>query len=261
MQLAVFCTVIGLVIGSFLNVIIYRGPAWWGLIDDTDRGTLLGPRSHCPGCGHLIRSWDNIPLFSYVALGGKCRDCGFRIPLHYPLVETLGSVAALLSFLLYGPTTTALAFAVLSWTLIALAMIDLQTGYLPDALTFPLIFLGLAVNSSGMFVPLNHALIGAIAGGGAFWLVSTTYLALRKRDGLGLGDAKLLAALGAWFGWLSLPLIVLIASMSAIAGVLIVGLFRRNLSPEQIVRFGPALAVAGIIAGAITVSPQLYPAL
>lgn len=265
--LTIFCLLIGLVVGSFLNVVIYRGPAWWGLTDDTDRGTLLGPRSKCPRCRTTIRSWDNIPLISYLLLRGRCRDCGFKIPVLYPIVEGLGGAAALLSLAMFGPTIAGLWFALFCWTLIALAVIDAQTGYLPDMLTLPLIIAGfltngLAANGGGNFVPLTDAIIGAIAGGGVFWAIAAGYRALRGHDGLGLGDAKLLAALGAWLGWMALAPIVLIASLAAIILILMSRALAGDaensddITGQTLIRFGPALAIAGVAVAAIN---RIYP--
>ena len=209
----------GILIGSFLNVVIYRGPALWGLIDtDFPRGSLAAPRSYCPACRTPIARWALIPVFGYLVLGGKCSSCGARISLQYPLVEIAGGLAAALSVLAFGMSWAALAGAIFLWSLIALAVIDFKTGYLPDALTLPLILLGLALSFTGWFASPIEAITGAVIGYGAFALIGVVFRHLRQIDGLGLGDAKLLAAIGAWAGAFALPLTIFAASLIALSG-------------------------------------------
>jgi len=242
---------LGLVVGSFLNVLIFRGPAIWKLIEpEHPRGSLWGPRSQCPSCNSQIKSWHNIPLLSYLILKGQCADCSAKIPLRYPVVEALGALAAIISVALFGWNLSALVAALYLWTLIVLGAIDFETGYLPDALTLPLIALGLLVNaigSIGGFASRPEAFIGAIAGYGSFWLIAFYYERIRGREGLGMGDAKLLAALGAWCGWPALAPIVLIASVGALGFVGFAAIRGKNVEADTLIRFGPALALAGII--------------
>lgn len=243
----VFSATIGLVVGSFLNVLIYRGPSIWQLVDGESRGSLWGPRSQCPHCKKQIKSWHNIPFFSYIFLKGQCAMCKTGISLRYPIVELLGGVAAIVSVALFGWTVLALAAAIFMWTLIALGFIDYETGYLPNALTFPLIAMGLGINSISGFIPWQEALIGALIGYGSFWLIAFYYERIRGREGLGLGDAKLLAGLGAWSGWTALAPIVLISSLTALILVGVTSLSGKSVKADTLIRFGPALAAAGII--------------
>lgn len=248
-----FVALIGLVAGSFMNVIIYRGPAWWHLLDPSedntteDRGTLWGPRSQCPSCGSLIKAHDNIPLISYALLGGKCRQCSAVISVRYPLVEITGAIVALLAYWLFGPTLSAGIAALFGWTLIALAAIDAETGYLPDALTLPLLLGGLLANGFGLFIPPVHAVIGAAVGFGVFWFVAISFKVLRGREGLGFGDVKLMGALGAWLGWAPLAPLIFVASTGTLVILLIARLAGRKLGADTAIRFGPALAIAGFM--------------
>lgn len=236
----------GLLAGSFLNVVIHRGPAMWKLVDDDSRrGDLTRPRSYCPTCGKQLKAHHLIPLISYLVQGGKCTACASPISIRYPLVESLAALAGALAVFIGGAPAAAVAAALFFWMLIALAVIDLETGYLPDALTLPLLVLGLAANGAGLFTPFNNALIGAVAGFSAFWLIGAAFKRLRRIDGLGLGDAKLLAALGAWVGWQALAPIVFIAALTALIGVSAAKLAGNSISRETPLPFGPALAAAG----------------
>ncbi|MHA7871672.1 MAG: prepilin peptidase [Hyphococcus sp.] len=238
--------VLGLLAGSFLNVVIHRGPAMWKLVeDDSRRGDLARPRSYCPACGAQLRAYHLIPLISYIALGGRCASCKAAIPARYPIVEALAAAAGAAAVLIGGAPAPSAAAALYLWMLLALAAIDWETGYLPDALTLPLIVLGLAVNSAAMFAPLPDALVGAVAGFAVFWAVGAGFQSLRGIEGLGLGDAKLLAALGAWLGWQALAPVVLIASLVALAGVGVAVLRGGKVMRETALPFGPALAAAG----------------
>jgi leader peptidase (prepilin peptidase) / N-methyltransferase len=238
----------GAVLGSFLNVVIHRGPAMWKLIDGPHRGDLVAPRSSCPQCGARIRNRDLVPIVSYIMLRGRCAACGAPIPLRYPLVEIMGAAAALIALYLFGLTAAAaLAFVFLLF-LIALGVIDHETGYLPDALTLPLAALGLLVNIAALFAPFADALLGAAIGYGAFRLVDLAFTRLRGYEGLGQGDAKLLAAIGAWLGWAALPPVVFLAALLALAGVAAAALGGVKVGRETPVPFGPALAGAGAAA-------------
>ena len=244
---AILATILGLIIGSFLNVVIHRGPAIWKLVeDDSRRGNLAFPRSYCPACHAPLKRIHLVPLFSFLALRGQCAACGARISLRYPIVEGLGGLVALSAFLLFGLTSTALLAAIFSWLLIALAAIDFETGYLPDALTLPLLGIGLVTNAFGIFVPVTAALIGAATGYLSFRLIGAAFHHLRGVEGLGQGDAKLLAAIGAWFGWVALAPTVLLASFIALITALIMHVRGHSIGAETEIRFGPALAFAGI---------------
>lgn len=245
----------GLTAGSFINVVIYRGPVMWKLVDAPARGDLARPRSYCPACRVPLRVGNLIPVFSYVFQGGRCSSCGARISVRYPIVEALGGAGALLSFAMFGWTAAALLAAIAALMLIALAFIDLETGYLPDALTIPLLGLGLCANAFGIFASLTDALIGAAAGFLVFWAVSAIYRRLRKREGLGLGDAKLLAAIGAWTGWHYLPVIVFAAAIAT----LVFAFARRGAKSDDAAPFGPGLCAAGF--AALFFGEQLFTAL
>jgi leader peptidase (prepilin peptidase)/N-methyltransferase len=250
----------GLVIGSFLNVVIHRLPRMlareWQQEYADYRGETLPeeapfnlavPRSHCPHCGYTIPALENIPLLSYLALRGKCRVCGAPIGLRYPLVEAAASLLAGLSAWYFGFGVIALAAMILLWTLLALAMIDADTQLLPDCVTLPLLWLGLLVNLSGLFVPLADAVIGAMAGYLFLWTVYWLFRLATGKEGMGYGDFKLLAALGAWMGWAMLPAIVLLSSLvgAIVGGSLIVFAKHGRQVP---IPFGPYLAAAGAIA-------------
>lgn len=234
----------GLAAGSFLNVVIYRGPVLWKLVDAPARGDLVGPRSYCPACKAPLRFGNLIPIVSYLIQGGRCSSCRAEIPVRYPVVEALSGASALLAVAIFGWTASALLAAIAALMLVALAFIDLETGFLPDALTIPLAGLGLAANAFGAFASRTDALLGAAAGFLAFWAIGAIYRQIRKRDGLGLGDAKLLAAIGAWTGWIYLPLVVLVAA----AATLLVVLARRGAKPDEAAPFGPGLCAAGFTA-------------
>lgn len=256
---------LGLVIGSFLNVVILRLPRrmqaefdagcaeqrgeaadplpsrWFGL------DFLITPASTCPRCGHAIRAWENIPVLSYLLLRGRCSSCSAGIGLRYPIVEAVTGALSLLVVWHYGPTSQALVALVLVWGLIALTVIDIDEQLLPDQLTLPLVWLGLLANLDGMFTDLRSAVIGAAAGYLVLWLVFQVFRLLTNREGMGYGDFKLLAVFGAFLGWQMLPQIVLVSSLvGAVVGVSLV-MFRGR--DRQIpIPFGPYLAAAGFIA-------------
>lgn len=234
----------GLAAGSFLNVLIHRGPVMWKLVDAPERGNLVGPASYCPSCKAPLRFWNLLPIVSYMVQRGHCAACGARISLRYPLVEALGGVGAILSVALFGWTPEALLAAMAALMLIALAFIDLETGYLPDALTLPLAALGLAANAFNTFTQPVDALIGAVAGFLVFWAIGFGYRSLRNREGLGLGDAKLLAAIGAWTGWFYLPFVIFLAAVTT----LVVAIARRTATSTDEIPFGPGLCAAGFVA-------------
>lgn len=244
----IFAGALGLVAGSFLNVVIHRGPRHWDLIGGEHRGGLARPRSYCPACKHEIPASGLIPILSYVLQRGKCRFCQSRISPRYPLVEVLGAFAALLSLFVYGPTYQAFCAAMFGWALIALAFIDLETGFLPDAITWPLIALGLGVNYANIFATFGDAVIGAVAGFVSFWFIGTIFEKLRKKEGLGQGDKKLLAAIGAWSGWAMLPFVIFAGAVITLAAIAIQALRGRKTDMNQPVPFGPGLCAAGFVA-------------
>ncbi len=253
----------GLLVGSFLNVVIYRAPvileriwrhrAQLTLEMSLDEGkepapfNLLVPRSRCPHCDHRIRAWENIPVVSYLLLGGRCSNCKKLISPRYPFVEALTAVVSVITAWHFGVTVATLAALVLVWALIALAFIDYDHQILPDAITLPFLWLGLFVNSFGIFTDLNSAVFGAIGGYLSLWLVYQLFKLLTKKEGMGFGDFKLVAMLGAWFGWQLLPITILLGAFS---GAIIGGtyLMVSNQGRDHPIPFGPFLCIAGWIA-------------
>lgn len=251
--------VLGLIVGSFLNVVIHRLPRllerqWRDQCLEfltqaqaepkTGAYNLAWPGSHCPHCLAAIRPWDNIPLLSFILLRGRCRSCGAAIAWRYPLVEFLS--ALLSGFLAWrlGLGWPLLAALVFSWSLIVLCFIDLEQQLLPDQITLPLLWLGLLFNLENGFIDLPSAVIGAAAGYLLLWSIYHAYRLLRGKEGFGYGDFKLLAALGAWLGWQLLPLVVLLASLSgALVGIGLILLRRHHM--QNPLPFGPYLAIAG----------------
>ena len=254
--------VIGLCIGSFLNVVIHRLPkmmerAWRAEcaelagqpVPTEERYNLFVPRSRCPSCGTLITAFQNIPVLSYVALWGKCSNCKTPISLKYPLVELLAGVGAAYCAWRFGPTLAGCGAILFVWFAIALSFIDQETGFLPDDLTLPLVWLGLLLNVPGAFAPLPEAVIGAAAGYLFLWTVNAAFRALRGVDGMGYGDFKLTAAVGAFLGWKALPLVILLSSVLGLAfGLLQMLGAKRGWDARFRFHFGPYLAAAGIVA-------------
>ena len=252
--------VIGLCVGSFHNVDIHRLPkilerGWAAQCaelagrepEPAPRYNLVVPRSACPGCGHPITALENVPVVSWLALRGRCSACRARISPRYPIVELAAGAAALAAIARFGPTWTGLAACGFLWTLIALAFIDADTQLLPDDLTLPLLWAGLGANLFGLFVPLATAVIGAIAGYLTLWTVYWLFKLIRGKEGMGYGDFKLLAALGAWLGWPMLPQIVLVSSvLGAVGGIAAMALAKRDGAAP--LPFGPWLAGAGVVA-------------
>ncbi len=251
---------IGLMIGSFLNVVIHRIPVM--LQRETDnfialerdepmphatRYNLIVPRSACSSCGHTLSAAENIPVVSWLWLRGRCRHCRAPISVRYPTVELLTAGLSALLIWRMGSGLEGLAALLLLWTLVALTFIDLDTQILPDDLTLPLTWAGLLVNLPGLFVPLPQAVIGAVAGYLSLWAVYWAFRLVTGKEGMGYGDFKLLAALGAWLGWMMLPLIVLLSSaLGAVVGLLLILL--RGHQRDKPIPFGPFLAVAGLVA-------------
>ena len=254
--------VVGLCIGSFLNVVIHRLPKMmerdWRVQCAELRGepapeenppvyNLAVPRSACPACGHRIGALENVPIVSWLLQRGACRACRQPISIRYPLVEALGGLLAAYAIWRFGLTWKGGAACVFLWMLLALTFIDFDTQLLPDNMTLPLLWAGLIANLGGLFVTLPDAVLGAIAGYLALWAVYWLFRLIRGKEGMGYGDFKLLAALGAWLGWQMLPLIILLSSVvgAAIGISLIVFKGRDHSVP---LAFGPYLAIAGGIA-------------
>jgi leader peptidase (prepilin peptidase) / N-methyltransferase len=251
----------GLLIGSFLNVVIYRLPKMllrdWqaqareilNLPAETDRKTfnLILPNSSCPHCSHEIKPWENLPIISYLFLRGKCSACKAPISLRYPLVElACGLLSAYIAWH-FGFTWQTGAMLVLTWGLLAMSLIDADHQILPDALVLPLLWLGLIVNQFSLFTTPADALWGAIAGYLSLWSVYWLFKLITGKEGMGYGDFKLLAMLGAWGGWQILPLTILLSSLvGAVLGLIMLKL--RNAETSTPIPFGPYLAIAGWIA-------------
>jgi leader peptidase (prepilin peptidase)/N-methyltransferase len=252
--------VIGLCVGSFLNVVIHRLPkmlerqwrAECAELGDTDspaeeRFDLVVPRSRCPSCIHVITAMENIPLVSYVVLRGRCSACKARISPRYPFVETLTGVLSGYIAWRFGFSAAALGALLFCWAMVALAFIDLDTFYLPDNITLLLLWTGLVFNLSGVFTDLQSAVIGAASGYLMLWSVFWLYKIATGKEGMGYGDFKLLAAIGAWLGWKMLPMVILLSSfVGAAVGIALI-VFTRH-KREMPIPFGPYLAVAGLIA-------------
>ncbi len=253
--------VFGLLIGSFLNVVILRLPRrleYEWRRQHPDPGTqgelalepppdLVFARSRCPHCGHRIKALENVPLLSYLLLKGKCSACGGAISAQYPLVEGLTALASALIAWHFGPTVAGAGALVLTWALIALSVIDLREQLLPDAITLPLLWLGLLLNSAHVYADPASAIVGAAAGYATLWCVYQGFRLATGKEGMGYGDFKLLALFGAWLGWQSLPLVILLSSLvGALVGIglIVFGGRDRNVP----IPFGPYLAAAGWIA-------------
>ncbi|MFA7666559.1 MAG: A24 family peptidase [Burkholderiaceae bacterium] len=257
---AALAALFGLMVGSFLNVVIYRLPKMMELEWEDQAAELRGetpperppfnlmvPRSRCPRCSHPLGALENVPLLSWLAQRGRCKACASPIPARYPLVELGTALLTGLAVWQFGAGWAGLGAVLLGFALVTLTFIDLDTQLLPDSLTLPLLWLGLLFNLWGVFAPLPEAVIGAMAGYLVLWSVYWLFRLATGKEGMGFGDFKLLAALGAWFGWTALPAIILLASLvgSAVGIALILfGGHRR----EQPIPFGPYLAGAGLLA-------------
>lgn len=254
--------ILGLLIGSFLNVVIHRLPKMmhrdWqqqcheligspNRIASTEPLTLSAPRSRCPNCGHAISALENIPVISYLFLKGHCRNCQAGISVRYPLIEALtGFLSAVVAWH-FGFSWNCLGALLLTWALVALTFIDVDEQLLPDSITLPLLWLGLFFNLFGSFTTLQSAVIGALAGYLSLWLVFHAFRLATGKEGMGFGDFKLLAVLGAWLGWQFLPVIILLSSLvGAVVGITLI-LFRQH-HRNQPIPFGPYLAAAGWLA-------------
>jgi len=252
----------GLCIGSFLNVLIHRLPkmmerAWRAdcaelagqALPEEAPYSLFSPGSACPGCNRGIKAVENIPLVSWLALRGKCAGCGMRISARYPLVELLAGAGAACSAWHFGFGAAAFAGMLFIWGTLALAFIDHATGYLPDDITLPLLWAGLLFNLWGAFVPLSEAVIGAAAGYLSLWSIFWAYKLLTGKEGMGYGDFKMSAAIGAFFGWKMLPLVILVSSVVGLLfGLLQMIAAKRGWDSAFRFHFGPYLALGAVIA-------------
>lgn len=258
-------TLLGLCLGSFMNVVILRLPimmfrSWKAeceeianlpdhpaLKDLSKPYNLIKPDSHCPKCGTAVRAWQNIPLLSFALLKGKCAGCGSKIGWRYPIVELATGVMSLVVLSVYPWGLPLLAMLVFTWLLITMSVIDIDHQILPDVLTLSLLWLGLIANSQGLFTDLHSAVLGAVFGYLSLWSVYWIFKLVTGKEGMGFGDFKLLAALGAWLGYQKLLMIILLSSavgaVIGIAGIMILGRDRNLPIP-----FGPYLAAAGWIA-------------
>jgi leader peptidase (prepilin peptidase)/N-methyltransferase len=263
-------SILGLLVGSFLNVVIYRLPVifkreWrkdctnyleenFDAKIELDTGkepaepfNLVKPDSTCPHCHHEIRAWENIPVISYIFLKGKCSNCKTPISFRYPFIEILSAALAAACAWKFGFSLAGFSAIVLSWALISLSLIDYDTQYLPDQITLPFLWLGLLLNLNNTFTDIHSAIIGAVAGYLVLWSVYQLFKLLTKKEGMGFGDFKLLALLGAWMGWQFLPVIIILSSLvGSIIGITLIVLKKHER--EIPIPFGPYLAVAGWIA-------------
>lgn len=257
----IFITIIGLCVGSFLNVVIYRIPKileyhWHeeckelfniNSENNIQKISLSKPDSSCPNCNHKIKFYENIPVLSYLFLGGKCSHCKQKISLRYPFIELLTAAFSLLCIYYFGANSKGLAAVVFIWFLIALTFIDFDTQLLPDNLTFPLLWLGLIANLQTIFVPISDAVIGAIVGYLSLWLVFWIFKLSTGKEGMGYGDFKLLSALGAWLGWqMILPIILMSSLVGAVVGISLI--VASKLGKDVPIPFGPYLAGGGVLA-------------
>ena len=256
--------VFSLLIGSFLNAVIYRVPimlerSWkhdcqelFGnaetSTDDTETFNILTPRSQCPSCGHSITAWENIPVISYLFLRGKCSSCKIGISIEYPLVEIITTVLSVILAWKFGYGIQLVTALILLWTLITLFMIDAKTMFLPDNLTYPLLWLGIIVNFNQVFIDLESSILGAVFGYLSLWSVYHVFKLVTGKEGMGYGDFKLLAAIGAWGGWQILPFVIMSSALlGAVFGSIWMYVIQKNKKGHAI-PFGPWLAMAGFIA-------------
>ena len=250
-----FSSIIGLMIGSFLNVVIYRLPKMMEIEWEQNcsqekplerKFNLASPASSCPHCSHRISAIENIPVLSYCWLKGKCSQCKKSISLRYPAIELLSALSVALSFWHFGYSFTAIAASFFILALITLTAIDLDTHLLPDTITLLLLWLGLLFNLNKGFVDINSAVIGAALGYLILWSVYWLFKLITKKEGMGYGDFKMLAAIGAWFGWQALPAVILLSSLAgSIAGLTMITFGKSHRNSQ--IPFGPFIAAAGII--------------
>ena len=254
----VVCFLVSLLVGSFLNVVIYRVPVmmereWQASLHEgencdnqlpQDRFNLAVPASTCPQCGHRIRWYENIPVVSYLFLKGQCSQCHAPISLRYPLIELLTAILSTLVIYQLGFNYAGFAAVVFTWALISLTFIDVDHQLLPDRITLPLLWLGLLANSQSLFTSLHSAVFGAVAGYLVLWSVYWLFKLITGKEGMGYGDFKLLAALGAWCGISQIPLLILLSSVAGVLLAMLLMLFKRHEASNPL-PFGPYLAIAG----------------
>ena len=257
---AVLAGILGLLVGSFLNVVIYRLPKmmerdWHAQCAELGGQTpekappfnLLVPRSACPHCGHAISALENIPVLSYLFLHGKCKGCGAAISPRYPVVEAISGILSAYAAWHFGFGLAGSAAIVFVWALIALTFIDFDTQLLPDDITLPLLWLGLLLNLNGVFTSLPNAVVGATVGYLVLWSVYWLFKLATGKEGMGYGDFKLLATIGAWLGWTMLPLVILLSSLvGAVVGIILIVFAKHGRHIP--IPFGPYLAGGGLIA-------------
>jgi leader peptidase (prepilin peptidase)/N-methyltransferase len=255
-----FCALLGLVIGSFLNVVIYRLPKMMELewrrqcaelggemLEASAPFNIILPRSSCPNCGHRITALENIPLISYAVLGGRCSGCHVPISTRYPAVEALSAIVSGFIAWHFGFGFAASAALVFAWAMIVLAFIDIDTQLLPDDITMPLLWAGLLINLGEVFTDIRSAVIGAAAGYIALWSIYWGYKLITGKEGMGYGDFKLLAVIGAWVGWQMLPLVILFSSvLGSLVGIGLILIARHGRHVP--IPFGPYLAGSGMVA-------------
>ncbi len=251
---------IGLLVGSFLNVVIHRLPKmmerdWKAQCAElmgkepssTPAYSLVKPRSACPHCNHQISALENIPVLSYLMLGGKCKNCRAPISIRYPIVEAISGILSAFAAWHFGFGAAGIAAIIFVWALIALTCIDLDTQLLPDDITLPLLWLGLLLNLNDVFTSLPNAVIGAMGGYLVLWSVYWAFKLITGKEGMGYGDFKLLAAIGAWLGWNMLPLVILLSSIvGAVVGIILIVAAKHGRNVP--IPFGPYLAGGGLIA-------------
>ena len=254
--------ILGLLIGSFLNVVILRLPVmmekeWHAQCNDlleitpdneqaSEPFNLVTPNSHCPKCNHKIKAIENIPILSYLFLKGRCSDCGIKIPSRYPIIEATTALLSIAVAWHFGPTWEAAAALLLTWALVTLTVIDFDHQLLPDSITLPFLWLGLGISLSGIFTDPESAIIGGLVGYLSLWSVYILFKLTTGKEGMGHGDFKLLAMLGAWLGWQSvLPIILLSSVVGAVVGITLIVVRGRDKNIP--IPFGPYLAAAGWI--------------
>jgi leader peptidase (prepilin peptidase) / N-methyltransferase len=254
------CLVLGLLVGSFLNVVIHRLPKMmereWHAncldlqgkdVPEQPKYNLVVPRSSCPHCGHMIGALENIPVISYLFLRGRCKACKAAISIRYPLVEALTGALSLAVAVQYGYSPLTLFALVFVIALVALTFIDFDTQLLPDDITLPLLWLGLLINLNNGFTDITSAVVGAMAGYLVLWAVYWLFKLVTGKEGMGYGDFKLLAAIGAWFGWQLLPAVIMLSSV--VGSVIGIGLILfKGKTRQTAIPFGPFLALGGIAA-------------
>jgi leader peptidase (prepilin peptidase) / N-methyltransferase len=255
-----FIMLLSLAVGSLLNVVIYRLPLMlhneWKeqccellaieAKEEKQKINLFFPRSFCPSCKHMVKAWQNIPVLSYLFLRGRCANCKTSIPLRYPLIELMTMLLSLYASWHFGFTLQLPFVLLFIWILIPLIFIDLEHQILPDTLTLSLLWVGLIANTQGLFTPLSIAVLSSAGAYAGLWLFIKVFYLITGKIGMGHGDFKLYAAFGAWFGWMYLPLILLISSVSgAVIGVIY--LHYSNQSRDTTIPFGPFLCIAGLI--------------